>query len=300
MRRTRFAVVVAGCLLTLLGLLYPLSFRMREILGSIPWPTSLFDVLKYQHDEHDPVTIAWFAMAAEFSLINLLTGVFYVATYMRKRESFVYTGLAAFSPILIACGALLYARKFGTGILYSSVPLWTEGYLLLALVAGLYLVRVRRKDRFAESLPPVKERTKPAIRSNTLLFQRSYSGNILIGLWLLPAACLLVRGVQSRQEAARIAAAPHLKAEDLVADYAHEPVITGKRYNHKFIVVTGMVNGMDAGLIGDGVLYMDGIDCDVEGQFGSCGGGETCTVAGTCEGKNEDGKIIVSNGRTLP
>jgi len=300
MKRAQFAIVSAACLLTLLGVLYPLSCRPHEVLGFMPWPMWLLETLQRQQDVRDPITIAWFAMAIEFSFINLLTGMFYVATYLRGRVFFLYSGLVVLCPILILIAMFLYMWKHGAFFQFFDNFIWMEGYFLLAFVAGLCLPPKQKIDRFAASVSAGKESQQMPMRINIWWSQLSYGYKVLIGLWLLPACCLLIIGVQSRQEAARTAAAPHLKAEELIRVYEKAPGLLGKRYDHKFIVVTGTVDGMDAGLLGDGCLYMGAINCDVSGEFGPCRGRATCTVAGTCEGKDENGVIHIANGRELP
>ena len=95
----------------------------------------------------------------------------------------------------------------------------------------------RKLDRFMAltSRLPLRSRLPVAIFASFLL---------LISLYV----------VQAKQQAARIAAAPRLTADDLTAAYQKHPDSAHRQFDHQFIVLTGYVTGLDEGLIGDGLF----------------------------------------------
>jgi hypothetical protein len=300
MSRARFLILLAGCLLTLLGLLFPQCSRPEDLFS--PGPMWLMDALKSHSSWQDRVTIEWFDMAVEFGVLSLLTCVCYGTTYLRGRALCLSIGIAVCCPILVALCTDPWVWIFGGWFINSDEILRTQGYLeylLVAFVVEFCLVQQQRRDGFAEAILPLKAKTKIPTRIHLFLSQLSTGHRVLIGLLLVPTYCLIITGVQSRQEAAHMAVAPHLKAEDLTLAYQRDPGATARQYDHRYVVVTGVVNGADGGLLGDGALYMAGISCEVSGHYGPCGGGEACTVFGICEGKGENGVITISPCRAL-
>lgn len=138
------------------------------------------------------------------------------------------------------------------------------------------------------------------MRLLTLISQKSAGFKAAVGVALVTAFCLLIIGGRGRQEAEQIAAAPHLTAEDLTAAYEQKKAVARRKFDQKFIVLTGYVSGLDEGLIGDGAVHMGAIECNVGGEYGSCRAGQTCTLVGTCDGIDAYGSIHFSNCRTLP
>ena len=257
MSRARFSILSAGCLLTLLGLLFPQCSRSEDLFG--PGPMWLMYALKSHSRWQDRVTIEWLDMAAEFGVIYLLTGVFYGTTYLRGRAFRLLIGLAACGPILVGFCTHPLLWIYGMWFFNYNALLWTEGYLeylLVAFVVELCLIQNQKREFFAECILLRRERAKLPRQFNRLWPQLSTDHKILIGLLSAPAYCLVIVGVQIRQEAAHIAVASHIKAEALTFAYERMPAAAARQFDHKYVVVTGIVNGADAGLLGDGDLFL--------------------------------------------
>jgi hypothetical protein len=139
------------------------------------------------------------------------------------------------------------------------------------------------------------------VMTNITQFSKSQGFRVTIGALLLVLALLLVYAVQVRRESAHIAAAPRLSVDMLTLAYQKHTAMAHKQYDHKFLVLTGYVTGKDEGLFGDGAIHMGGdygeITCDM--NYGDCMVGQSCTVAGTCNGIDSYGMIRFSECRVL-
>ena len=122
-------------------------------------------------------------------------------------------------------------------------------------------------------------------------------------LWLLvllSAGLVTAQEVGDRQESVRIAAAPHVTDASLTAAYQKNAQTAGRRFDHKMVVVTGTVAGMDEGLFGDGCIHMGGaVVCDVGGHFGGTGWGQHVAVVGICEGMDANGNLNLNECRVF-
>src|ERR1051326_8408641 len=110
---------------------------------------------------------------------------------------------------------------------------------------------------------------------------------------------LLVQAIRTRRENARIATAPRISAEAFSSAYQKHSAIASKQFDHKLLVLTGIVSGKDEGLLGDGAIHMAcdvgmDIQCDVGDKYGGCSFGRECTVVGMCEGMDTYGGIRLS------
>jgi hypothetical protein len=105
------------------------------------------------------------------------------------------------------------------------------------------------------------------------------------------------------QDHARIAAAPRLTAEALDRAYQKQSGAAKRQYDHKFLIVTGYVSGVDEGLLGDGAIHLadsgGDIECDVDDHYGDCVVNQPCTVAGVCDGIDSYYVIHFSDCRVL-
>ncbi len=109
-----------------------------------------------------------------------------------------------------------------------------------------------------------------------------------------------VHTLQAQQE---VAVAPHVSDDYLTRIYRRNDTSAIARLNGKRIVVTGIAGGQSEGLFGGGPPEMqtkDGqIECDTLGPFDAVEDGQTVSILGTCKGKDEYGKVHLTECRTV-
>lgn len=148
MRRVRAAIVLAGCLLTTLCVLFPACGNPDDNFG--PGCMWLGTALKPTYDYVDRIDIYWELVAIEIGLAVLLSGVAYRATYFHRRKALVYAGVSLFLPLVAGgCAHLpwLLTRGFTVGFINYWVILSMEVYLLIAFLIGVVLLRKQRRGR---------------------------------------------------------------------------------------------------------------------------------------------------------
>ena len=124
---------------------------------------------------------------------------------------------------------------------------------------------------------------------------------LLCALVAIGTTCLLsAQRIRATEEASRIAAAPRVTDDDLTLAYKRNQEAARRRFDHKRLIVTGTVGGMDEGLFGDGCIHMgEAVICDVGGHFGGAASGRSAMVVGTCKGKDAYGAIWISDAYVL-
>jgi hypothetical protein len=127
------------------------------------------------------------------------------------------------------------------------------------------------------------------------LFVRTPPVAVAVVVSVLVLAFLLVRQVQ---ENATEDAAPHLFVEDLTRAYYTDSAAARKKFDHQWVVVSGILSAVDPDLTSADLRLMgaDGdILCHTSHSPQPCAINGGCTVAGICEGMDIHGRIRLSD-----